>query len=125
MSTFGELLSELRKDRSMLQRELADILHVSVGTISNYEKGVHYPDIDTLLEIADYFHVTTDYLLGRCASNLSVDVFGEALLPGVTTGDVIQMFRELPADRKNAVYLALNDMVFRAAVNHYDEDERR
>lgn len=43
MAEFGELLAELRKDRSMTQHELADVLHVSVGTISNYEKSVHFP----------------------------------------------------------------------------------
>ena len=62
MSKFGELLAELRLDRKMTQKDLAKMLFVSVGTISNYEKGVHFPDIEKLIDLADFFHVTTDYL---------------------------------------------------------------
>lgn len=55
MATFGEILAELRRDRHLTQREFANTIHVSVSTISNYEQGVHFPDIDKLMEIADYF----------------------------------------------------------------------
>ena len=61
----GQILSELRTERDLYQKELAVYLNVSIGTISNYEKGVHYPDLDTLCKLADYFGVTTDYLLNR------------------------------------------------------------
>ena len=39
----GELLAKLRKERGILQKELANYLNVTVATISNYEKGVHAP----------------------------------------------------------------------------------
>lgn len=61
----GQILSDLRTERDLYQKELAVYLNVSIGTISNYEKGVHYPDLDTLCKLADYFGVTTDYLLNR------------------------------------------------------------
>ncbi|MCM1185529.1 MAG: helix-turn-helix domain-containing protein [Lachnoclostridium sp.] len=61
----GQILSDLRTERDLYQKELAVYLNVSIGTISNYEKGVHYPDLDTLCKLADYFGVTTDYLLKR------------------------------------------------------------
>lgn len=48
MATFGEILAELRRDRHLTQREFANTIHVSVSTISNYEQGVHFPDIDKL-----------------------------------------------------------------------------
>ena len=65
MSAFGELIAELRQDRGLTQKQLGKILSVSTGTISNYENGVHYPDLDKLVALADYFQVSTDYLLGR------------------------------------------------------------
>ena len=40
MAQFGELLAELREDRKLTQKELAEIIYVSPGTISNYENGV-------------------------------------------------------------------------------------
>lgn len=70
MAHFGELLAELRQDHGLTQDQLAEIISVSPGTISNYEHGRHLPDLDKLKMIADYFHVTTDYLLGRTSSSI-------------------------------------------------------
>lgn len=60
-------LKLLRKEKGIGQKELAAYLHVSVGTVSNYENGVHSPDVDTLIRIADYYDVSMDCLLGRTA----------------------------------------------------------
>lgn len=54
MLPFGELIAELRLDKRMTQRELSDVLHVSVGTISNYENQVHLPDVEKLIELANF-----------------------------------------------------------------------
>lgn len=62
---FGTTLRKLRTNRGIRQKELAFILNLSTGTVSNYENGVHCPDFETLCKIADYFDTTTDYLLGR------------------------------------------------------------
>lgn len=65
MEFFGELLAELRKDKKLSQKELADIFHLAASTISSYEMGVHSPHVDQLAKFADYFNVSTDYLLGE------------------------------------------------------------
>ncbi len=62
---FGKILQNLRTERGIFQKELATALHLSVGTVSNYEEGVSSPDLEMLCRIADYFQVSTDYLLGR------------------------------------------------------------
>lgn len=62
---FAQILTDLREEKGVYQKELASHLNVSIATISNYENGVHHPDLATLCQIADYFGVTTDYLLGR------------------------------------------------------------
>lgn len=49
MGKFGEKLAELRQDHKMTQRALAQRLHVTSGTISNYENGNHLPDVDNWL----------------------------------------------------------------------------
>ena len=61
----GKDLAKLRQERRLTKEQLGQVLCVSAGTISNYEKGVHLPDADKLIMLADYFHVSTDYLLGR------------------------------------------------------------
>ena len=74
MTKFGEILMQLRQEKHLSQAELGHIIYVSGGTISNYEKGVHYPDVEKLVRLADYFNVSIDYLLGRSISKLSPDV---------------------------------------------------
>lgn len=95
MAQFGEILAELRQDRGLTQRDLAKLFFVTPGTISNYEKGRHLPDAERLIKIADYFSVTTDYLLGRSSSNLPVDVFSTPLLDDMTSGEMIQLVQAL------------------------------
>lgn len=71
MAAFGDLLSELRRDKKMTQDDLAKVLFVSPGTISNYENNIHFPDVPKLIQMAKYFGVTTDYILGLSSCNLS------------------------------------------------------
>jgi len=56
-------LKELRKSASLKQQQLAQILNLDTSSISKYETGKATPSPDVLLKIANYFHVTTDYLL--------------------------------------------------------------
>lgn len=123
MADLGELLAELRLDKRMTQKELADILHVSVGTISNYENGVHLPDVAKLINLADIFGVTTDYLLGRCESTFSPDVFSEQIADDKTVGDFIRILRLLPPENRNALALIMSDMEFHATVRQYGKKE--
>lgn len=123
MASFGELLEELRSDKKMTQKDLANVLHVSVGTISNYERDVYYPEIEKLINLADYFHVTIDYLLGRCEHSFSPDVFEEKIVDNIDIGMAIKMIRNLPSERKRALLLLLDDMNFRVAFNQYRKKE--
>lgn len=122
MAKFGELLSELRQDRGMTQKELAKILYVSDGTISNYENSVHYPDVEKLIDIANFFGVTTDYLLGRCENNLSPDVFSKKLLGQGTTGNIIRMIQSLDEEHKQALKVILYDMQYSVMLRQYKKD---
>lgn len=58
-------LKELRKQRNISQLKLAMDLHVNQNAISRYETGEREADYATLIRIADYFHVSVDYLLER------------------------------------------------------------
>ena len=61
----SDKLTLLRESKGVYQKELAAYLKVSIGTISNYENGVHEPDLVTLGKLADFYGVSTDYLLER------------------------------------------------------------
>lgn len=58
-------LTELRKLKGISQIELAKILNVNQNTISRWEKGERDPNPDMLKNIAAYFNVSVDYLLGE------------------------------------------------------------
>lgn len=62
---FKDRLKDLRNEKGVSQEELGKVLGYEHATISQYESGKRKPDFDTLHKIADYFNVTTDYLLGR------------------------------------------------------------
>ena len=121
MAHLGELIAELRQDRGLTQKELGDILCVSSGTISNYENGVHLPDVDKVIALANYFHVTTDYLLGRTSSNLPVELLQQAITNEKTLGDVMASFARLPANRQAALSLIISDMEVRQMIDTYSK----
>jgi transcriptional regulator with XRE-family HTH domain len=60
---FGARLTLLRRNRGMSQEDLGDILGISKGAVSNFEKGRNYPLPDKLVKLARYFGVTVDFLL--------------------------------------------------------------
>lgn len=58
-------IKELRVEKGIDQQTLAQALKIGKGSISNWEVGRTEPSIDYILSLADYFEVSTDYLLGR------------------------------------------------------------
>ena len=58
-------IRELREEAGLKQGELASILGIKQNTLSTWETGRYEPDNEMLRKIADYFDVTTDYVLGR------------------------------------------------------------
>lgn len=62
----GDRLGELRKDAGLTQRQFAQLMHVSLNTVSSWERGLADPDDETKLRLAGMFHVSMDYLLGLC-----------------------------------------------------------
>lgn len=58
-------IRELRKARHITQLKMAMDLNMSQNTVSRYESGEREPGITELIRIADYFHVSIDYLVGR------------------------------------------------------------
>lgn len=62
---FGDRITELREEAKLTQEELADKIGITRAALSHYEKNRREPDYETLKKIADYFNVSTDWLLGR------------------------------------------------------------
>lgn len=62
---FAERLIQLREESGLSRQQVADDLQISRASLEYYEKEKRAPDIETLYNIAEYFHTSADYLLGR------------------------------------------------------------
>lgn len=58
-------LKSIREDRDIRQREIAELLHISQNTYSQYETGAIALTAEVLITLADYYHCSVDYLLDR------------------------------------------------------------
>ncbi|MCF8002418.1 MAG: helix-turn-helix domain-containing protein [Halanaerobiales bacterium] len=63
--TFSKRLKYLRKESDLYQKELAEKIGVSRTTITQYENGAREPNYEILKKLANFFEVSTDYLLGN------------------------------------------------------------
>lgn len=76
----NERIRYLRTKNNMSSKELSKILNISESSVSLYESGKRTPSLSLIIKIADYFNVSTDYLLGKtsmpkqyCSSNSEFD----------------------------------------------------
>ena len=63
-------LRDLREDQDMTQAEVGRLLGTTQQQYYKYEKGIQESPAHHLIVLADYYHVTVDYLLGRDTKNL-------------------------------------------------------
>ena len=82
-------ISELRQKNKLTQKELADKLNINYSVLSRIETGERSIRDDELLTIADFFNVTTDYLLGRSSN------------PKLSRKNELDIHRDLKAMKEN------------------------
>ena len=63
MSDFGQRLVQLRKARNLTMREVTETLSIAISTYAGYESGAREPSLEVLSKLADFFNVSSDYLL--------------------------------------------------------------
>ena len=85
-------IKDLRIENGLTQKELAKILQSSDKNIWAYENGVASPPLDILIAYANYFGVSTDYLLGR------TDELGAVITPFPSTDNYTDEEKKLIAD---------------------------
>lgn len=74
-ATFGDRLRELRLSKGLRQIDLCEILKVSKSAVGAYERNEREPVYKQLMNLADYFNVSLDYLLGRSDEPLVVEQY--------------------------------------------------
>lgn len=78
-SDFPRIITFLRKERGLSQKQVASDLGISQALLSHYEKGIRECGLDFLVKAADYFEVSCDYLLGRTVQRRLASVSADDL----------------------------------------------
>ena len=107
--TFAKILKHLRASKGISQAALADILGVTQQAVGKWECDKTTPDYTILLNISLYFHVSTDYLLGRTTSPNATSVVADP--HDTITPDemkLIQKYRTLDSRGKRSVDYTLD-----------------
>lgn len=91
----GKRLRLLREELNLKQTELAEQLKINRVTYNRYETGEREPDLETLKKIANFFNVSTDYLLGN--SNVRTPI---STIAAHRTDDPTD---ELPEDARKSI----------------------
>lgn len=113
MSKFSERLIQLRKDKELTQSELARALDVGNSTIAMWETGKRTPSYSGYEEIADYFNVDMDYLLGKQDAENRYQELIKAIEQGQLIGQIasdkellakIEMLLALSKDKQDIVF---------------------
>lgn len=94
MQELGKRIKELRENAGLTQSQLAERVWVSKAAISNYELFERNPSLETLVNIAHVFHVSTDYLLGIDDKSQTLD------LNGLSDEDIIVLEQTVALLRK-------------------------
>jgi len=63
MNKVNTMIKRLRLEKGINQEQLAEQLHVTRQAVSNWETGKTQPDIETLTQLAEFFHVSVEYLI--------------------------------------------------------------
>lgn len=92
----GDIIKELLDLHSMTQKQLAEELALTPSALGNYIQGTREPDYGTLIRIADFFRVTTDYLLDH-----SVQTNTSHKAASHREERLLQIFRSLTGDQQD------------------------
>ena len=100
---FSNRLKELRKVKNVSQKELSDLLKLTPQAISKWENGLSEPDNDSLITLAEFFNVSTDYLLGKSNIENAENPYDDEL-----EQVLFSKAKDLTEDEKKAVLGVIN-----------------
>lgn len=107
--TIAKTLVNLRELNFYTQTDIARHLHLSSSTISHYEKGITVPPTEVIFRLAEFYNVTTDYILGRCASKTNLnDTYAVKLTSKMTIGDAVEIISQMNDSEKEHLAYFIN-----------------
>ncbi|MEF9976608.1 MAG: helix-turn-helix transcriptional regulator, partial [Oscillospiraceae bacterium] len=105
---FNRVITLLRKERGVTQKQAAQDLGVSQALLSHYEKGIRECGLDFVVRAANYYNVSCDYLLGRSADRSGLMLTVEDIPNSESNKDGIYRGSVLPTLNKKLISNSLN-----------------
>ena len=107
---FSKRLIQLREQRGITQQELADKLKITRQSLSLYEKAERTINIELLARIADFFNVSTDYLMGRTdTATMNEDIQTACKITGLSE-EAINKFAKILNDNEKYEYMLITEI---------------
>lgn len=106
--SFNRILTLLRKERGITQKEAAISLGVSQALLSHYEKGIRECGLDFVIRAADYYGVSCDYLLGRSPDRTGLTLSVEEIPDEDPRSDTVYKGGLLPVLNKKLITNSLS-----------------
>ena len=91
-TSFSLRLKELRQEKGVSQKELAEYLNIVQGTVSAWEVNHAAPNIETLIDLADYFDVSVDYLVAASDIKNPFSPYNKELAQTIESLELMQKF---------------------------------
>ncbi len=108
MNNFSRVITLLRKERGLTQKQVAQDLGISQALLSHYEKGLRECGLEFLVRLCDYYNVSSDYILGRTADRSGTVISVDDLPTGNSTKDSKFTGSVLPTMNKRLIFSSLN-----------------
>ena len=105
---FNRIITLLRKERGITQKQAAADLGVSQALLSHYEKGIRECGLDFVVRVAEYYDVSCDYLLGRSPDRNGLTLRVEDIPSPDAARDSIYRGSTLPTMNKKLISNSLN-----------------
>lgn len=121
--SLGKKIKELRESNNKTQLDVSKYLGVTYQTIYKYEKDIAIPPADAIVKLAEYFGVTTDYLLGRTENEKLIQDIDKKMQDNdivIAANSKVDLGKLAKADKKTArmINILLDDFL-----NEDDEEE--
>lgn len=100
-------LKELRTEKNLTQEEVAKEIGTSQTNIGRWEKGLNEPSSSFVVKLANFFEVSTDYLLGRSDDfgNVTVTTASPSAALTPDEQEILETYRNLPPHRRKTFML--------------------
>ena len=99
---FGKNIKELRKERGLTQKQLADVIGVTQGAIYFWEKEINEPTVGYILKLAEFFQVSVDDLLSYAPISAT---------NSTKSAKMVALFNSLSPKKQDLVITMIQEMI--------------